>query len=42
LISKEGKEPVGIVVDLQGQAKPEGEPFKLAYRADLDALDMVE
>ena len=28
----------GIVVDIQGKAPPSGKPFRIALRADMDAL----
>ena len=32
----------GLVVDLVGQAPPKGENFTVAFRADMDALEMKE
>ena len=28
----------GIIVDIQGKAPPSGKPFRIALRADMDAL----
>ncbi len=28
----------GIIVDIQGKAQPSGKPFRIALRADMDAL----
>jgi len=28
----------GIIVDIQGKASPSGKPFRIALRADMDAL----
>lgn len=41
-VGKTGKEPTGLIVDLQGRAEPQGNPFCVAFRADMDALSMVE
>lgn len=42
LVNQEGQEPTGLIVDLKGKAEPEGEAFLVAFRADIDALDMIE
>ena len=35
-------EPTALYVDLSGQAAPSGKPRCIAFRADMDALSMVE
>lgn len=35
-------EPTGLYVDLRGKAEPSGSPVRVAFRADMDALSMVE
>lgn len=35
-------EPTGLYVDLRGKAEPSGSPIRVAFRADMDALSMVE
>ena len=32
----------GLIVDITGKAKPEGAPRLIAFRADIDALEMLE
>lgn len=41
-VSKEGQEPTGLIVDLTGKGEPVGEARCIAFRADMDALSMVE
>jgi amidohydrolase len=41
-VSVEGQAPTGLIVDLKGKAEPKGNPFCVAFRADMDALLMTE
>ena len=35
-------EPTALYVDLKGKAAPSGKPKCVAFRADMDALSMLE
>lgn len=35
-------EPTALYVDIAGQAAPSGKPRCIAFRADMDALSMIE
>ena len=35
-------EPTALYVDLKGKGKPSGKPLCVAFRADMDALSIVE
>jgi hippurate hydrolase len=41
-LNKEGQPPTGLIVDLKGTAPPKGKDLCVAFRADMDALSMLE